>query len=61
MLFSHWGCLELKSPPITKFLLSEEKKSFKMISLIGFAGGKYAATVVVFVFVNVQLDACTLY
>lgn len=49
MLFPHWGCFELKSPPITKFLLREENKSFKMISLIGFAGGKYAATMVVFV------------
>lgn len=49
VLFPHWGYFELKSPPITKFLLREEKKSFKMISLNGFEGGKYAATMVVFV------------
>lgn len=49
MLFPHWGSFELKSPPMIKFLLREEKKSFKMFALIGFKGGKYAATMVVFV------------
>ncbi|KAL4103397.1 hypothetical protein QTP88_018774 [Uroleucon formosanum] len=43
------SCAFLMRPSITMFLLREEKKSFKMIPSIGFEGGKYAATMVVFV------------